>query len=135
MKPTSFQPREDDRVRRHTHPAALARIDAQTYKNIDHFSKLPPPVIQARLRALDREWDVERFLETNASALALGGIVLGATKDRRWLALSAAVLGFLFLHATQGWCPPLPVLRARGVRTRGEIDQEKAVLQSRLCCA
>ena len=55
-------------------------------------------------------------------------MVLGATIDRRWLLLSGTVLGFLLLHATRGWCPPLPLLRAAGVRTRGEIDEEKFAL-------
>lgn len=34
----------------------------------------------------------------------------------------------LLQHGLQGWCPPLPVLRRLGVRTRGEIDREKYAL-------
>jgi hypothetical protein len=49
--------------------------------------------------------------------------------DRRWLLLSAGVLGFLFLHSTQGWCPPLPALRRAGVRTKDEINREKFALK------
>jgi hypothetical protein len=40
-------------------------------------------------RHKDEEWDIERLLETNAAALAFTGVVLGATFDRRWLALPA----------------------------------------------
>jgi len=29
------------------------------------------------------------------------------------------------MHAVQGWCPPVPLFRAFGVRTRMEIDKEK----------
>jgi hypothetical protein len=34
-------------------------------------------------------------------------------------------LPFLLLHGVKGWCPPLPVLRRLGIRTRDEIDREK----------
>ncbi|WP_407921819.1 hypothetical protein, partial [Corallococcus sp. AB049A] len=27
---------------------------------------------------------------------------------------------FLLQHGLQGWCPPLPLLRRLGLRTRGE---------------
>ncbi|HJS07611.1 MAG TPA: hypothetical protein VJ809_08115, partial [Pirellulales bacterium] len=40
------------------------------------------------------------------------------------------VLSFLFQHAVQGWCPPVPVLRRLGVRTREEIDREKYALKA-----
>jgi len=41
----------------------------------------------------------------------------------------AIVLPFLFQHAVQGWCPPVPVFRWLGVRTRQEIDEEKYALK------
>jgi hypothetical protein len=31
----------------------------------------------------------------------------------------------LLMHALQGWCPPLPVIRKLGVRTAKEIFEEK----------
>ncbi|HSH82103.1 MAG TPA: hypothetical protein VLA19_26550 [Herpetosiphonaceae bacterium] len=40
------------------------------------------------------------------------------------------VLPFLVQHAVQGWCPPLLVIRALGVRTRKEIDVEKYALKA-----
>ena len=84
--------------------------------------------IEQRMAELDREWDVERILEVNASTLALTGLVLGVTVNRKWLLLPGIVLPFLLQHGLQGWCPPLPVLRRLGVRTRGEIDREKNAL-------
>ncbi len=74
-----------------------------------------------RLRALEHEWSLDRTLMLNAGLLALGGILLGATVARGWLALSAAVLAFLIQHAVQGFCPPLPVFRTYGWRSNGEI--------------
>jgi hypothetical protein len=87
--------------------------------------------IPARLRQLDEEWDIERAIEANASALAFLGTALGITSgDRRWFALPALVAGFLFQHAVQGWCPPIPVLRRFGFRTSSEIEQERQALKA-----
>jgi len=85
-----------------------------------------------RIGEVDREWDIERVLEVNASSLALTGLVLGATVDKKWLTLPAVVLPFLLQHALQGWCPPLPLLRRLGLRTQGEIDREKYALKELL---
>lgn len=122
-------PLEPERVRRHTAPEINARIDERITRNIRLYAGQPADVINARLDELDREWDVERVLETNASTLALTGVVLGAVFDRRWLLLSGGVLGFLFLHGTQGWCPPLPALRRAGIRTKDEINRERFALK------
>jgi len=50
--------------------------------------------------------------------------------DRRWLVLPALVTAFLFQHAMQGWCPPLPLLRSFGFRTAREIDTERYALKA-----
>jgi hypothetical protein len=86
--------------------------------------------IPARLGELDREWDIERAIEANASVLALTGIALAAGHDRRWLVLPGLVSGFLLQHAIQGWCPPVPVLRKLGFRTSYEIEEERRALKA-----
>jgi hypothetical protein len=86
--------------------------------------------LERRLQELDQEWDIERMLEANASALAFTGAVLGASVDRRWIALPIVVGAFLFQHAIQGWCPPLPILRRLGFRTAREIDNERVALKA-----
>jgi hypothetical protein len=121
---------ENDRVRRNTSPSTLARIDTRTDANIRFFSTQPPAEISARLQELEQEWSIERYLQTNASIVALSGAVLGLALSKKWFLLSAAVTGFLFQHAVQGWCPPLPLFRHLGVRTRGEIDREKFSLKA-----
>jgi hypothetical protein len=127
---TNFDDRtETDRVREHTAPQVLRQIDATTADHVRHYSSQPRHVIERRIDRLDREWDVERVLETNASILALSGLVLGVTVNRRWLFLTGTVLGFLLQHAVQGWCPPLPILRRLGVRTQREIDRERFALK------
>ncbi len=128
MSEALLLPVDADRVRRHTCPRTQREIDLRTLANIERFRGRPRADIERRLADLEREWDVERVLETNASSLALAGLALAVAVHRRWLWLSGAVLGFLFLHGVQGWCPPLPVLRRLGVRTRAEIDREKYAL-------
>jgi hypothetical protein len=121
-----------DRVRHSTALHINREIDRQTESNVRSYTNSSHAVIQKRMRELDQEWDVERVLEANASTLALTGLALGLTVNKKWLALPAVVLPFLLQHAVQGWCPPLPVLRRLGVRTRGEIDREKYELKALL---
>ena len=121
--------REGDRVRVNTAQTVLQKIDADIENRVRYYATQPKHIISGRIAALDREWDMERYLETNASSIALGSLVLGLTVNKKWLAVSTAVLGFLLLHGVQGWCPPVPVLRRLGIRTRGEIDREKFALK------
>ncbi|HXT12773.1 MAG TPA: hypothetical protein VN873_14520 [Candidatus Angelobacter sp.] len=121
--------KETDRVRRHTSSEALARIDRQIEENIRRYSGQSSSAISKRIQELESEWDIERWLETNASALAFTGTVLGLTVSKKWLVIPLIVTGFLFQHAVQGWCPPVPILRRSGIRTRGEIDEEKFALK------
>lgn len=118
-----------DRVRANTVPNTLREIDTSIEEKILYYSTQPKEVISRRIKQLDREWDIERWIETNASSLALTGLVLGLTKSRKYLLLTGTVLGFLLMHAVQGWCPPVPLLRKMGVRTRSEIDREKFALK------
>jgi hypothetical protein len=75
--------------------------------------------------------DVERAIEANASTLALFGVLMAALRGKnRWLVLPMAVTGFLLLHAIQGWCPPIPVLRRLGFRTSYEIEEERQALKA-----
>lgn len=86
--------------------------------------------IDREMAMLQREWDTERVLETNAACLMLISLGLGMSLDRRWLWLTGGVAAFLLQHALQGWCPPLPVIRAMGVRTAGEIGIERTALKA-----
>jgi hypothetical protein len=121
---------DGDRVQRHTSAEAAEAINEKTRSNVRYYAAQPRLTVDRRIEELDREWDVEQVLETNAGVLALTGAVLGTAVDRKFFALTALVLGFLAQHATTGWCPPVPVFRAMGVRTRNEIDQEKYALKA-----
>jgi hypothetical protein len=118
-----------DRVPRHTAEEVNRRIRKETEERVRYYANNPAG-IDARLRQLDEEWDIERVLETNASALAFTGVVLAASRDSRWLALPALVTAFLFQHAVQGWCPPVPIFRRLGYRTAHEIEEERYALKA-----
>ncbi len=117
------------RVPEHTKDQVNQKIREQTIANVEYFASRGEEAIERRLEELEREWDIERTLEANASTIALTGIALG-TLNRKWLLLPAAVAGFLLQHALQGWCPPVPILRRLGFRTRSEIDEEKFALKA-----
>jgi hypothetical protein len=125
MLPTTVE-----RVPAHTTASDNESIRQRTEANIARYKNAGRAAIDERLRELDAEWDIERTLEANASTAILVGLALGATVDRRWFAFPAVVAGFLFQHAVQGWCPPLPVFRHFGVRTSYEIDYERYALKA-----
>ena len=83
------------RVPQHTAEHVNQRIRAQTETNIASYAAAGPEAIDQRLKELDREWDIERTLEANASTLALIGVVLAATVSPWWLLLPGAVTAFL----------------------------------------
>jgi hypothetical protein len=117
------------RVPRNTSASTNQQIQEEIGDRVEwyaaHRSQIGP-----RLKQLDAEWDIERTLELNASALAFTGVLLGTTLDKRFYVLPAIVTAFLFQHAVQGWCPPLPLLRAIGFRTAREIEIERNALKA-----
>ena len=122
-------PNTTTRVQNNTAAAINQRIAQETEERIRFYAANPHRIHQ-RLQELDEEWDMERTLETNASGLALVGVALGAFVNRRFLALPALITGFLLQHALQGWCPPVPYFRRRGVRTATEIERERYALKA-----
>ncbi len=118
-----------DRVPQHTAEEVNWRIQREIETSVRYFAHHPREIPE-RLRELDQEWDIERAIEANAAALAFTGVALAAIGRRRWLMLPALVTGFLFQHALQGWCPPVPVLRRLGFRTSYEIEQERKALEA-----
>lgn len=122
-------PSTRNRVPAHTSRSVNERLRNETERRVQ-FYEAHRDQIPSRLKELDEEWDIERAIEANAATLAFAGVALAATGDRRWLILPATVTAFLFQHAVQGWCPPVPVLRRLGFRTSYEIDEERTALQA-----
>jgi hypothetical protein len=119
-----------DRVRANTAEEINRQIDRDIEIRVREYSHRSESEIARRINELEREGDIERLLETNASLLAFTGLVLGIIRNRKWLIVPGIVLPFLFQHAIQGWCPPVPIFRRLGVRTRDEIDREKYALKA-----
>lgn len=116
------------RISENTAKCVNDRVQFNTDRNVAYYSQLDAAAIDRRLQELNREWDVERMLETKAASLTIASFVLGAISNRKWFAMSALVGCFLLEHATTGWCPPLPILRRFGFRTVEEIEQERQLL-------
>ena len=119
-----------DRVRRHGPEKANEEILREMRERIASYASRPQDEVERRLDELDGEWDLERALQVNAAVLSLAGLVLGVTRDRKWLWMPGVVAGFLLQHAVSGWCPPVEVLRRWKLRTREEIDAEKFALRA-----
>lgn len=119
-----------DRVRENTRQSINERLDREIRNRALYFATCDAYEITERIDELEREWDIERVLQANASALALSGLGLAvASKNKKWLFVPGIVLSFLMQHTLQGWCPPVPFFRRLGVRTRPEIEREKYVLK------
>lgn len=119
-----------NRVPENTAAAVNQEIRHLTEQNVAQCAARGSTSIAERLDELNEEWDIERVLEANASIVSLVGLTLGATVDRKWFILPAAVAGFLLQHAVQGWCPPVPLFRRLGIRTASEIDYERYALKA-----
>lgn len=120
-----------DNTRNATSPSLNQKIDELTKENILELSHdFKSDEVDHRIKELEKEWDMDRTLMANASTLSLTGVVLGSTVNRNWFVLPGVVASFLLWHAIQGWCPPLPIFRRFGYRSRKEIDIEKNALKA-----
>ncbi|HET9451063.1 MAG TPA: hypothetical protein VFO83_09290 [Aggregicoccus sp.] len=110
-------------------PRLDARVRTQTRASVTYHA-VHQEQIDERLKELNREWGVERWLQLNSAVLSLAGLALALTRGRPWLALPAVVQGFLLQHGVQGFCPPLIVLRKLGLRTLSEVEAERFALKA-----
>ncbi|KAL4525405.1 hypothetical protein Ndes2437A_g03868 [Nannochloris sp. 'desiccata'] len=117
------------RVPRQSYEKHNQAIRDITIRHLRKYATEDSENVTKRLAALANEWDMERTLEMNASIAASAGLVLGLFVNSKWFALSFIVLGFLFQHALQGYCPPMVWFRAYGWRTGGEIEDEAMALR------
>ncbi|QDU93580.1 DUF2892 domain-containing protein [Lignipirellula cremea] len=123
-------PATTERVAVNTPDCINEKIRRRTDEHIAYYAQASRAAIDARLLELDEEWDIERTLETNAAAVSLVGLTLGATVSRKWFLFPGVVAAFLMQHAVQGWCPPVPLFRRLGIRTAAEIAEERYALKA-----
>jgi hypothetical protein len=122
--------RQQERVRNSTAEEVNEAVDEKTAANVRRFGYAGTGILSHRLEELNQEWDIEKVLEVNAAALALTGLALGSLVNKKWYLLSGLVTGFLLQHGLQGWCPPLPLFRKLGIRTKNEINEERTALKA-----
>ena len=131
-----------DRVREHTAQRVTERIDRIAEADIAAALAAGPDAAARRLAKLDYEWDIDRalmvtFALAGAASLSTGLVRFARSapffrRQKGFLYLFGAQLGFLLLHGTLGWCPPAAVLRRLGLRTQREIEAERRQLRDAL---
>jgi len=130
--------RRADRVREHSPQYINRRIAREIDIRVQHCMREGRDAVLERLGELEREWDIDRVVMANfalggglAYALGLRRLTQrspGAEQRSGWLYFFGAQLGFLLLHASIGWCPPVAVWRRLGVRTKSELELERSLL-------
>lgn len=106
------------------------RIRDNTLNCLNIYKDCSENILTDQIKELNYEWDTERVLETNAGSIITLLSLAGFLKSKCCLFLMTGTIGASLLqHALQGWCPPLPCIRAMGVRTAEEIHNEKMVLK------
>lgn len=116
-----------DRIRLHTIQGINEKIDRETMDNVLAFKKLPKDKrveISRRIEELNQEWDVDRVVMTNFAVVG-GTTILRSLWKKKALGALAIQMSFLLYYAVKGWCPPLPIFRKLGFRTKSEIEREK----------
>jgi hypothetical protein len=106
------------------------KIELETEARVRYLAIKGNVEINRRLLELDKEWDIERVIQLNAGSVALAGIALASVHNKKWLIMSALVTSFLVQHSVQGWCPPVPLFRSFGIRTKSEIERERIALKA-----
>lgn len=119
-----------DRVRANTPPEINKAMDTEIAASVRFYASKTDYEISRRIKELDLEWDIGRYIEFRASTIFLTGILFGLKKSKKWFILPAIASVFLLQYAIQGWCPPVSILRRLGIRTRQEIDVEKHLLET-----
>lgn len=122
--------KHSDRVHAHTAAEVLRRIEDSTTASLLNCAEAPAETVARRIDALDREWDTDRVLETEAAGMGLLGLALGALVRPQLLLLPGLVAAGMLLHATTGRYPLMPLFRRLGVRTSREISRERYALKA-----
>ena len=118
-----------ERVTNHTDPAINEQIRLRMEMKLAYFQGHPER-IDSRLEELDKEWDVERMLETGSSTLTLTGLLLGlAPQPKVVVAIADSSVLFRPARRARGGARR-PVLRRLGFRTEHEIEQERYALKA-----
>ena len=116
------------RVKQETKKTKSLKNNEKIQDNLVHYANETEHVIQKRIRKLNKEWDTDKTLLVTGAVVAIAGVVLGLTVNKKWYWLTSAVASLAGEHILKGWSPPVPLLRATGMRTKKEIQKERAGL-------
>ncbi len=117
------------RVEMHTSKKINQRIMRKTEENLKKQQYANSNNLTNRIKQLDNEWDTERVLEANAATIIFVCSLIGFLTSSYKFIITGIISFFLFVHAIQGWCPPLPLIRRLGIRTQEEIESEKMAIK------
>jgi hypothetical protein len=120
-------------VREHGSAVVNQTIDRRTLVALERSAAASMVGIGRRLRALDREWDIDRAVMATFAVLGTVSATNAIRVARRrrvngWTVLFGVQMSFLLYHAVAGWSPPVAVLRRLGLRTQREIEAERRAL-------
>ena len=104
-------------------------VEKEIQDKINHYYH-DQEEITGRLAELDEEWDIQRVVQLEGTALTIAGVILGLTVNKKWLALSLGASVILLNAIAKNWTTPMPILRKFGFRTRVEIEKEKYALKA-----
>jgi hypothetical protein len=105
------------------------RVELEIQDNLNQYYH-DQDKIETRLQQLDEELDVESYLQSQCAALSIAGVLLGVSKNKKWLALSLASSLLLIANAARGGARPFAFFRNLGFRTRAEIEKERYALKA-----
>ena len=105
------------------------RNNEKIQDNLVHYANETESVIRERLKQLDKEWDTDKTLLITGATVAMTGLILALAVNKKWFWLTSAVASLAGEHILQGWSPPVPILRATGMRTKKEIEKEREGLR------
>ncbi len=125
MNSINLIPPNNKRVEMHTNKKINERIIQTTEENLKRYQYANSNSLTNRIKQLDSEWDTERVLEANAASIIFVCSLIGFLTSSYKFIITGIISFFLFVHAIQGWCPPLPLIRRFGIRTQDEIQVEK----------
>ena len=121
---------DPDRVRAASDQRLNQKIDRETERRLARAASEDGVRLSDRIEDVGREWNTDRFIEAEAAITGITGLALAAAVDLRFLAMPGVATAMLFLHATHGWYPLLPLFRRLGVRSQDEIDREYYALKA-----
>src|SRR5436309_1670034 len=95
----------NDRVRAHTARRVNEEIDREAERRVVRAAGASEAVLSRRIDELNQEWDMERWLETNASALAFTGTILGLLVNKKFSQFHALYFRFCFSMRCKAGAP------------------------------